>query len=91
MPELSAFMSRSTLAGQLDCAESTVDTLVTRGVLPKPIRLSPGVVRWRWADVEAAIMSLGSGANPDAASDPYLAGVAHVAVNKSEEECRDVS
>jgi predicted DNA-binding transcriptional regulator AlpA len=53
-----AYMSRTTLAEQLDVAPSTVDELVKRGVLPKPVKLSSGCVRWSWASVEAALASL---------------------------------
>jgi predicted DNA-binding transcriptional regulator AlpA len=44
-----AYLSKATLARELDCSESHVDTLVNIGVLPKPIRLSSGCVRWEWA------------------------------------------
>jgi predicted DNA-binding transcriptional regulator AlpA len=67
-----SYLSRKTLAGELDCAESTVDELVRRGVLPKPVHLSSGCVRWRWDDVEAALASLTTGATE---IDPYIAGV----------------
>jgi predicted DNA-binding transcriptional regulator AlpA len=69
-----AYLSRSTLARELDCAESTVDELVKRGTLPKPFRLSGGCVRWRWADVEVAIGSLKE-AGAAGESDPYLKGM----------------
>jgi predicted DNA-binding transcriptional regulator AlpA len=72
-----SYLSKDTLARELDCAESTVDELVKRGVLPKPFRLSNGCVRWRWADVENAIASLkdsAAGGEPD----PFLAGVRNV-------------
>jgi predicted DNA-binding transcriptional regulator AlpA len=90
MSESPAYMKRSTLAGHLDCAESTIDELVKRGVLPKPFSLAPGVVRWSWDEVDAAIKSLRTDASPTE-RDPYLAGVANVVINKkSEEEGRDV-
>jgi predicted DNA-binding transcriptional regulator AlpA len=73
-----AYLSRSTLARQLDCAESTVDELVKRGTLPKPFRLSGGCVRWRWADVEVAIGSL-NGTDAAPGGDPYMAGISNVA------------
>ena len=41
----------------MDCAESTVDEMVKRGVLPKPLRLSSGCVRWCWNDVVIALKS----------------------------------
>jgi predicted DNA-binding transcriptional regulator AlpA len=90
MSDSPGFMSRCTLAGKLDCAESTVDELVECGVLPQPYRLKRSVVRWDWAEVVAAIKSLRG--NPASASDPYLAGVANVLINnKSKEKDRDVS
>jgi hypothetical protein len=90
MSDSPAYMSRSTLAGHLDCAESTVDELVKRGVLPKPYPLSKGCKRWCWDECDAAIKSLRIDASP-AVRDPYLAGVENVAINKSEEEDHDVS
>jgi predicted DNA-binding transcriptional regulator AlpA len=68
-----SYVSRRTLAAELDTAESTVDELVRRGVLPKPVRLSSGCVRWIWADVVAALAPLKSGTVTEI--DPYLAGV----------------
>lgn len=78
-----AYQSRATLAAELDVAESTVDDMVRRGILPPPVRLSTGCVRWRWADVETALGALkdaqrtagGGGSN---AGDPYLRGVSNV-------------
>jgi predicted DNA-binding transcriptional regulator AlpA len=72
-----SYLSKGTLARELDCAESTVDELVKRGVLPKPFRLSNGCVRWRWADVETAIASLKDGA-AGSEPDPFLIGVRNV-------------
>jgi predicted DNA-binding transcriptional regulator AlpA len=40
------YVSRDTLAKLLDCAPSTIDALVERGVLPKPFHLLPNCVRW---------------------------------------------
>jgi predicted DNA-binding transcriptional regulator AlpA len=72
-----SYPSKSSLARELDCAESTVDELVKRGVLPKPFRFSNGCVRWRWADVENAIASLKDGI-AGSEPDPFLAGVRNV-------------
>ena len=72
-----AYVSRDTLARELDCAESTVDEMVKRGVLPKPLRLSSGCVRWCWNDVVMALVSLNAGAS-EAENDPYLSGVKNV-------------
>jgi predicted DNA-binding transcriptional regulator AlpA len=67
-----AYPSKATLAHELDCAESTIDELVRKGVLPPPLRLSAGCVRWCWNDVTMALASLKGTAT---ASDPYLAAV----------------
>jgi predicted DNA-binding transcriptional regulator AlpA len=67
-----AYPSKATLAHELDCAESTVDELVRRGILPKPRRMTGGCVRWKWAEVELALDSLAKTGE----GDPYMAGVA---------------
>jgi predicted DNA-binding transcriptional regulator AlpA len=68
-----AFVSKATLARELDCSESHIETLVNTGVLPKAIRLSSGCVRWEWAKVVVAITSLNG--TDSSAGDPYLKGV----------------
>jgi predicted DNA-binding transcriptional regulator AlpA len=77
-----AYPSKSTLAHELDCAESTVDELVKRGVLPKPIRLTGGCVRWIWEDVVVALTSLKDGTG----GDPYSAGVAKLGESENGEK-----
>ena len=62
-----AYVSRATLAELLDCSGSTVDVLVKQGVLPPPMRLTPGTVRWRWEDVDRALASLGEMRHADGA------------------------
>ena len=52
------YLSKASLAKALEISESTVDELVRRGVLPKPARLSPGCIRWRWETVDLALSSL---------------------------------
>ena len=66
-----AYPSKASLARELDCAESTIDELVRRGILPKPRRLTGGCVRWSWTEVELALNSL-----KDGEGDPYLSGIA---------------
>jgi predicted DNA-binding transcriptional regulator AlpA len=68
-----AYPSKSSLARELDCAESTIDELVRKAVLPPPLRLSNGCVRWCWAEVVTALASLKRTAAD--AGDPYLAAV----------------
>lgn len=69
-----SYLSKPSLATELDVAESTVDEMVRRGVLPRPVRLSAGCVRWRWADVDMALASLGGSGN-DPVIDESEAGV----------------
>ena len=66
-----SFLSKATLAAELDISESTVDEYVRRGLLPKPIHIG-GSVRWRWADVNAALAPLAT--SPTATTDPFLEG-----------------
>jgi predicted DNA-binding transcriptional regulator AlpA len=79
-----AYLSRTSLAEQLDVAPSTVDELVKRGVLPRPIKLSSGCVRWSWARVEAALASLAFPTETEPA-DPYIEAARHA---KAEREKR---
>jgi predicted DNA-binding transcriptional regulator AlpA len=80
-----AYLSTASLAAELDCSESTIAEFVRRGILPRPLRLSTGCVRFSWADVENALASLKDGANSAtdggtaAPSDPYLTGAHNVA------------
>jgi predicted DNA-binding transcriptional regulator AlpA len=73
-----SYLSCASLARELECSESTVYKLVREGVLPKPVRLSDGTVRWCWAEVDAALRARADSAQR-AKSDPYLEGVANVA------------
>lgn len=68
-----AYQSRESLASELQISESQIDALVMRGVLPKPIRAG-GSVRWRWAEVDAALMGLGQGSE----ADPFMQGISRV-------------
>ena len=77
-----SYLAIDTLARELDVSETTVRELVDRGVLPPPIRLSTGTVRWNWAEVQAALASLRS-AGTVVDFDPYLQGVANVKTKAS--------
>ncbi|WP_275789793.1 helix-turn-helix transcriptional regulator [Pararhizobium gei] len=70
----SSYLSCASLARELDMSETTVHEMVRRGVLPKPVKLSPGCVRWCWEDVQMALASGASMNTSGAASDPYMAG-----------------
>lgn len=76
-----SYMSRAELAWELSVSQSTVDEMVRRGVLPMPVRLSTGCVRWSWLAVEAALASLG-GTTEDA--DPFMAGARNAAKTANE-------
>jgi len=70
----SSYLSCASLARELDVAESTVHEMVRRGVLPQPVKLSTGCVRWCWADVQTALSSLAAGRISEVANDPFLVG-----------------
>jgi predicted DNA-binding transcriptional regulator AlpA len=72
-----SYVSKATLAAELDVSETTVDDYVRRGLLPKPIHLG-GSVRWNWALVQASLDPL-AGAGGLSGQDPYLAGLKNVA------------
>jgi predicted DNA-binding transcriptional regulator AlpA len=78
-----AYPSKASLARELDCAESTVDELVRKGVLPPPVRLSVGCVRWSWEEVVTAIHSLRGATGR---GDPYMAGIGKIGGDKDDEE-----
>jgi predicted DNA-binding transcriptional regulator AlpA len=68
-----SYVSKATLAAELDISESTVDALVQRGILPKPIKMG-GSVRWSWAQVDASLAA--SASSPE--SDPFMQGLSNV-------------
>jgi len=68
-----SYVSKATLAAELDISESTVDALVQRGILPKPIKVG-GSVRWNWAQVNASLGA--TAASPEA--DPFMQGLSNV-------------
>ena len=71
-----SYVSKATLAAELDIGESTVDDLVKRGALPKPIRIG-GSVRWDWELVKAGLNSAGPNQDGD---DPFLKALTHETV-----------
>jgi predicted DNA-binding transcriptional regulator AlpA len=66
-----SYMSRKELAWELSISESTVDELARRGVIPPPVKLTPGCVRWWWPGVESAIANV---AGPAGDGDAYMTG-----------------
>lgn len=68
-----SYVSKATLAAELDVSESTVDNWVQRGVLPKPVKIG-GSVRWSWSQVDAALGAVAT--TPEA--DPFMQGVSNV-------------
>ena len=73
-----SYVSCATLAHELDVSESTVHEMVRRGVLPQPVKLSSGCVRWRWADVELALGSMSTSRVAGANGDPFMEGLRNV-------------
>lgn len=72
-----SYLSCSSLARELDMSETTVRDMVERGVLPKPVRLTSGCVRWCWEDVQMALAGA-AGTAPAVSNDPYMVGVKNV-------------
>jgi len=79
------FVSRRSLATLLDCSESTVDELTRRGVIPRPLRLTGGVVRWHWHNVVLALESLRGASNNDR-EDPAMVGVRNLVAEIAEQK-----
>jgi predicted DNA-binding transcriptional regulator AlpA len=77
-----AYVSKKKLAEQLDVAESTVDELVRREVLPQPYHLSSGCVRWSWQQVDLAIRSLRGSPEVSDPDDPYITGARNATKEK---------
>jgi predicted DNA-binding transcriptional regulator AlpA len=64
------FLSCASLARELDVCERTVQEMVRRGVLPPPVKLSAGCVRWNWFAVQAALESMDATGSP--IEDPFI-------------------
>lgn len=65
-----AYLTKAALAAELMISESTVDDFVRRGLLPPPVRISSGCVRWRWETVDEVLKaSQGQRRAPDELSD----------------------
>jgi predicted DNA-binding transcriptional regulator AlpA len=71
-PRPPSYVSKSTLAAELDMSESTVDNYVQRGLLPKPI-MRGAVMRWCWAEVDAALRQ-----QHESDGDPFMNGLDRV-------------
>jgi predicted DNA-binding transcriptional regulator AlpA len=67
-----SYVSKATLAAELDMSESTVDSYVQRGLLPKPFKWG-GSVRWCWADVAASLSAKAVGGE-----DKFMEGLDNV-------------
>ena len=67
-----SFVSKATLAAELDISASTVDEWVRRGILPKPIRRGSSV-RWCWADISASLS-----ARTGTDEDQFMTGIENV-------------
>lgn len=72
------YPSKASLARELDISTSTVEVLVKRGILPPPVPLSNGLIRWDWAEVKQRLDARKPG-GPGQDVDPYLTGAKNVA------------
>jgi predicted DNA-binding transcriptional regulator AlpA len=71
-----SYMGRKELARELSCSESTIDVLVRTGIIPAPIKLTPGCVRWSWMAVQEWLANLNATADD---GDPYMTGAINAA------------
>jgi predicted DNA-binding transcriptional regulator AlpA len=76
-----SYMSCAELAWELSISQSTVLEMVRRKVLPEPVRLSPGCVRWSWTAVESALATLVSTSDD---RDPFMVGARNAAKTATE-------
>jgi predicted DNA-binding transcriptional regulator AlpA len=83
-------ISKAKLAAAMDVSESSIDELVRRGVLPKPLKLTPALIRWSWDAVERALASL-AGTTDDGSSDPFMQGARNATQKASSEGGREPS
>lgn len=67
-----SYVSKATLAAELDMSETTVDSYVQRGLLPKPFKFD-GSVRWCWAEVANSLAAQTGGGE-----DHFLSGLDNV-------------
>ena len=49
----SAYATDTVLAAHFGVTRATIWKWVNRNGFPTPVKLSPQITRWRWADVEA--------------------------------------
>jgi hypothetical protein len=61
--------------------------MVRRGVLPKPVKLSSGCVRWRWESVDRALLSM-SGESPDQSIDADMRDAVRRAIEAAKPQNR---
>jgi hypothetical protein len=71
------FVSKATLAYQLDLSDTSVSALVAKGTLPKAKPGLDGIERWWWPEVEAVVRGLViHDCQEDAtADDAFMAGI----------------
>jgi predicted DNA-binding transcriptional regulator AlpA len=55
---MNSFLTARDLQQQFRLSRSALHRAVARGTLPKPLRLGPKTLRWRAADIEAAVERL---------------------------------
>jgi predicted DNA-binding transcriptional regulator AlpA len=73
-----AFMSRETLAQALELKPGAIDQLVTRGLLPQPVKIGDAI-RWNWAEVEQWLTNAKRPSDASEIADIFKQRAAHVA------------
>jgi prophage regulatory protein len=56
------YLTDTQLAERYDVSRATIWRWVSKGILPKPVKLSPGCTRWRKDDIERRDAELGKSA-----------------------------
>ena len=76
-----SYVSCATLAKELDMSETSVREYVDKGVLPKPVKLSNGCVRWVWSHVELALGGIAE-VGTSTTIDPYMVGAVNATTTR---------
>lgn len=54
-PTKDRYLNKDDLAKMLDCSTQTISRMSKSGLLPKPVRFSHKMIRWRESDVVQAL------------------------------------
>lgn len=72
-----AYLSRSELRHQLSLSDRVINRMMDKNLLPKPYDFD-GNERWRWVEVELAILASKDNMLEDDEADELMMGIQHV-------------